>query len=441
MMICKSASLRAAATLGLGGLAFTLSNLILAKALRSQEYGIVSLVVGIVAVAGLTAPLGLDQVIGRRGLPLDRPLRRAVVSMSTGVGLLTAAVSAFIYHLAPALAACVLVITIASGLMQASAAFFQGQQRFVPATWIVQLSNWTFLAAALLTALLGLDSAVESCMLLALTTAVGGIFAWQLARRAAADSAAVTSSSQEPQPAADSSGVSEAANAAGSPRALMGEALSLVTIHSANSVFLQLERLLLAPVAGVHALALFGVVAALVASPFRMLQMAVLFTLIPSLRRAGDLRERRRLLAREILLVTSLMGAGSVVIWYAAPPLAHWFLSGRYDLNAGLMCAALVSGVLKLSSAFATGTVIALAEDKGLRILSAVSWASIALGVVGALIAAPWGLVGVLYGIAAGWLARSLIAAWMAIRHLRSSDPILPEAPFEDRSQMSRARH
>lgn len=438
--LCKSASLRAALMLGLGGLAFILSNLILAKTLRPQEYGIVSLVIGIVAVAGLTAPLGLDLVIARRGLRLDRRLRRAIVVVSIGVGLCTAAGSTLVYHLEPMLAVCVLVITVACGLMQASAAFFQGRQQFGPATWIIQLSNWALLAAALLTASLRLDTAVGSCVLLAVATASGGIFAWMLARRADANMEVATSSGRESPPAPGLSALPEVANYVGFPRELIGEALSLVTIHSSNSVFLQLERLLLAPVAGVQALALFGVVAALVSAPFRMLHMAVLFTLVPNLRRAVGLRERRRLLGREIMLVTSLMSAASVVIWYGAPPLAHWFLAGRYDLNAALMCAALVSGAFKLSSAFATGTVIALAEDKGLRILSVVSWASIALGVVGALIAAPWGLVGVLYAIAAGWLARSLVAAWMAMRYLRLSAPPLREAPFEDRSQMTRVR-
>jgi polysaccharide transporter, PST family len=402
----KSASLRAAMILGLGGLAFTLSSLILAKILGPREYGLVSLVIGIVSVAGLTAPLGLDQVIGRRGLPLDRKLRRAILSISTGVGLLTAVVSAFVYHLEPALAMCILVITVASGLMQASAACFQGQQRFGPATWLIQLSNWALLAAALLTAALGFKTAVEPCVLLALVMALGGTFAWVLAGRATAE-------------------IDVAATRYPS-RALMGEAISLVTNHTSNSIFLQLERLLLAPLAGVQALALFGVVAALVAAPFRMLQMAILFTLIPNLRRTGGARERRRLLGREIMLVSAVMGAASVVIWYASPPLAHWFLSGRYDLSPALMCAALVAGALKLCSAFATGTVIALAEGKGLRILSIVSWGSIGVSVLGALLAAPWGLVGVLYGISTGLLARSLIAAWMAMTCLTHDDAPYP---------------
>jgi Na+-driven multidrug efflux pump len=105
-----------------------------------------------------------------------------------------------------------------------------------------------------------------------------------------------------------------------------------------------------------------------------------------------------------------------------------------------LMCAALVSGFFKLCSAFATGTVIALSEDKGLRQLSILSWATIGMSVGAAFAAAPWGLVGVLYGISSGWLVRSLIAAWMARPHLRRPDAPLREAPFEDQSQMPRAR-
>ena len=407
----ESAALRAGAVLGLGGLAFTLANLLLARTLSPQEYGIVSLVIGIVAVAGLAAPVGLDLVIGRRGLPLGRQLRRRIISTSIAVGLATATVGTLIYGLQLPLAICVGIMTLAWGLMQASAACYQGQRRFGPATWIVQLSNLALLISALLAALLGFKTAVESCVLLTATTAVGGAIAWVLAGRAATPG----------------------------PSPPMGEAFSLVTIHVSNAVFLQLERLILEPLAGVQALALFGVVAALVASPFRMLQMAVLFTLVPNLRRAENIRDRRRLLGHEMLLVTSVIAAGSVVTWYVAPPLAHWFLSGRYELSPALLCAALVSGALKLCSAFATGTVLALAEDKDLRRLSVVSWVSIGLSIVVSLATAPWGLVGVLYGISAGWLVRSLVAAWMSIPHLRSPAAPLPAARCEDQSRMPHA--
>lgn len=406
----KSASIRAAAVLGLGGLAFTLGNLLFARTLSAQAYGVVSLFIGIVAVAGLAAPLGLDLVIGRRGLLLDSQWRRAIAGTTLVIGLATVVVSAIVYHLEPATLACILITTVASGLIQASAAHFQGQQRFGPATWIIQLSNWTLLLAALLAAVLGIDTAVESCELLSVTTAAGGAFAWIVAR-----------TQDTPQPG---------------PGTLRKEGLSLVSIHVSNSVFLQLERLLLAPLAGVQALALFGVVAALVASPFRMLQMAVLFTLTPSLRQASGFEERRRLLRREMLLVACVIAVGSVVAWYVAPPLAHWLLAGRYELSSTLMCAVLVSGALKLCSAFATGTVIALSEERGLRALGVVSWLTIGLSVVASVLAAPWGLVGVLYGVSLGWLVRSVIAAFMAMPHVRRPDARLPPAPYEDRSRM-----
>jgi hypothetical protein len=406
----KSAAIRAAAVLGLGGLAFTLGNLIFARILPAEEYGVLSLFIGIVAVSGLAAPLGLDLVIGRRGLLLDSQWRRAIAGTTISIGLVTVLVSAILYRLEPATLACIAITTVAAGLIQASAAHFQGQQRFGPATWVVQLSNWTLLLAALLAAVLGIGTALESCELLAATTTAGGAFAWFVAR---------TTVTRQP-----------------APGALRKEGLSLVSIHLSNSVFLQLERLLLAPIAGVQALALFGVVAALVASPFRMLQMAVLFTLTPSLRQASGVEERRRLLRREMLLVACVLGVGSVIAWYAAPPLAHWILAGRYDLTSALMCAALVSGALKLCSAFATGTVIALSEEKGLRALGVVSWMTIGLSIAASLLAAPWGLVGVLYGVSLGWFVRSLIAGWMAMDYLRRPAAPLPRSRYEDRSQM-----
>jgi O-antigen/teichoic acid export membrane protein len=393
-----SASLRAAVAMGFGGVAFTLGNLLLARALSSQEYGLISLFLGITAVAGLTAPLGFDLVVGRRSLRLDASFRRAVLAASTATALATAVFAGIVYHLEVPLLACILVTTIAAGVTQGSAGHFQGQRQFGTAVWILQLSNWALLPVAAITALFGLETATGPCVLIAAAAVLAAVAGWLLVLRRKGSGAA--------QP---------------NPGALIGEALSLVTITASSSVFLQLERLLVPPMVGVQELALFGVLAALVGSPFRMLQAAVQFTLIPALRAANDSRERRRLLRREILLVTLAIAGGSLIIWFVAPPLAHWFLSGRYDLSAALMTAALVSGVLKVCSGFALAAVIALAQDKELRLLSALSWGSIGLSVIGAWVAAPWGLVGVLYGISAGWLVRSLLATWLAISRLRQA--------------------
>jgi uncharacterized protein (DUF2062 family) len=78
----------------------------------------------------------------------------------------------------------------------------------------------------------------------------------------------------------------------------------------------------------------------------------------------------------------------------------------------------IVSGLLKVLSAFGTSVVSALAPDKGLRLLSAGSWVCIALAVGLAFAFRPWGLCGVIYAISVGWLVRTVIAFWISLPHL-----------------------
>lgn len=391
-----SASLRAAVTMAFGGVAFAVGSLVLARIMPPHEYGLVLLFIGVVAVCGFSAPLGFDLVVGRRGLRLDPPWRRATLAACAVVGVVTAAVAAPAYHLALPLAICVLIATVATGAIQACAAYFQGQRQFAAAVPILQLSNWALPAVAVASALLGLQSAVGPCCLITVAAVAGASATWfRVIRR---------ERTPRPQPR---------------PGELVGEALSLVTLQSASSIFLQLERLLLAPTVGVHALAMYGVLAVLVGSPYRMLQQAAQFTLIPSLRAAADAGERMQLLGRELMLVSLTGAAGSLAIWVAAPRIAHGFLGGHYDLSPALVAVGLVGGALKVCSAFALGTVMALGEERSLRTLSVISWASLALSVLAAIAAIPWGLVGVLYGISLGWLVRVVAAAWIALSCVR----------------------
>jgi hypothetical protein len=95
----KSPSLRAAIAFGLGGAAFAGGNLIFARILSSYEYGLLSLVIGVIQVAGFSAPLGLDYLIARRGWTFGPRLRRTVLLASTLVGLGTFFVTMELYHL------------------------------------------------------------------------------------------------------------------------------------------------------------------------------------------------------------------------------------------------------------------------------------------------------------------------------------------------------
>lgn len=401
--VLNSPSLRAALALGCGGLAFTLCNLVLARELTASEYGLFSLFVGILSVAMLAAPLGMDTVLARRGLPLGPRLRRSTVVTSAITGTLIALLATLAYDLTLALFIALALAIATAAACQVGVAYFQGQRQLGLASWLLQIPNMALIPITLLTLLLGLTTATTLSVLLAAASAIGLAGTWHLVAR-----------SDHPEQA--------------TPRVstLWREALSLAGITLASAIFMQLERLVLPPTVGVRGLALFGVVAALVGSPFRMIQSAVLFTLIPGLRAARGVGERRRLLAREVIIVSAALACGAVVIWLAAPPIAHWFLDGRYDLSDALMCAAIVSGLLKVCSAFGTSVVIALGEDRELRHTSLSAWISIGVACAGAFLAASWGLTGVLYGISAGWLVRMLAAVWLAAPYLLQGRGNLP---------------
>lgn len=391
-----SPALRAALAFGLGGAAFAIGNLILARILSSYEFGLLSLVIGVVSVAGLAAPLGMDFVIARRGLALGTELRQRALLTSVLIGLATLVISEALYKLRVSLLLSVLVATIAMGVSQSVAAHFQSRRQFGLSGAFMQSSNWALMLIAIVDWVGGIGTATVPSALVAvfaLTTAVVG---WIMVAKRAAEGQATP-----PLPG------------------LWGEAISLLAINAAGSVLLQLERLVIPVTIGIDSLALFGVAASLVGSPFRMLQMAIWFTMIPRLRDANTVFERRRLLRHEFLVFSIVMGLASVAIWLLAPRIAHWFLTGRYDLSTALINAMIVSGLLKVLSAFGTSVVSALAPEKGLYLLSAASWVCILLATALAFLLQPWGLTGVIYAISGGWFARTCVAFWIAAPYLR----------------------
>ncbi|MFI4886048.1 MAG: lipopolysaccharide biosynthesis protein [Steroidobacterales bacterium] len=394
--LLRSPSLRTAAAMGVGGVCFSVGGLILARELPTQEYALVSLVLGIIAVAGNTAPMGLDQVVLRRGIPLDARWRHACLGASLVTALAAGGLSGLIYHLSTALMASVAVMTFTMGIAQSVGAHFQGQRHFGIAVWVLQLLNGTIALIALVTAALGLVSATAVCGLMSVTAVIGAAAVWwRVIRVGNADSRQL------------------------SPWKARGEAASLATTQAGGSTFIQAERLLVGPTVGLHDLATYGVLAAFVSSPFRLLQAAVQFTLIPRLREARDAKARRALIRREAALIAVPLAAGSAALWLVAPPLAHWLLAGRYELGDALIAVTLAAGWLKLLNGFLTAVVVSCGEERRLGLLSAICWGTLGVSVAGAFLAIPWGLVGVLGGIAVGWLVRCLLAGWLALACLQ----------------------
>jgi O-antigen/teichoic acid export membrane protein len=393
----RSPALRAAATFGLGGVAFSLANLIFARAVSARDYGLLSLMIGVVAVAGPMAPLGVDYVLVRRGWTLNHGLRRQGLLTSALTGLLAVAVSAVLYHPGSHLLAAILVATISTSVSQLVSAHYQSQRQFGVSMLFIQSTNWSLLAISAVAWIFGITTAAPSAALIAGSGVVIAMLGWLLvAHRQPRDLQAPTMQGH------------------------WAEAVSLMLINVTGSALLQLERLVLPMTVGIEQLALFGVATALVGSPF---QMAATFTIVPRMRDAATVVARRRLLRHEFALFCVIMAPASVALWLLAPPIAHWFLHGKYDLSGPLILAMILSGLLKVLAAFATSVVSALAPDKGLRLLGAVSWACILLAVCVAFGLRQWGLVGVIYAVSCGWIARIVAAAWISAPHLRFTQP------------------
>jgi O-antigen/teichoic acid export membrane protein len=197
------------------------------------------------------------------------------------------------------------------------------------------------------------------------------------------------------------------------------EAFTLASTNASGSLMTQLDRLIIPILLPLGSLATYGVLSSVAGSLFRVVQRGVGYALLPRLRAAGDLAERRRLVAAELRLVGGVALGGSGLIWLAMPAVEHWLLADRYHFSGSLILATLVAGCAKLLQAFSRAAVTALADRRELGLVNLSGWISLGLSVVGAAVGARWGLTGLIYGASVGWLFRTAAALAIMYRHLR----------------------
>ena len=390
--------------LGLSGVGFAVANLMLARALTTADYALFTLVVALVNVGYPLAPAGVDGVVNRRPLEAGPRLLRRILRTIVPAGLLFAVIGLVGYRTSPSVTLMILVSTIAGGALMVAGGQFQSEQRFGISLALNQSPNVVLLLSALWVVLAGTHGAGPPLLVWTagfVATAAAGW--WMLFRERHAKphrSVAVPWS----------------------------EAFAIAGLSAAGLLLIQLERLLIPHLLPLHDLATYGVLAAIVGSLFRVLQMGVGYSLLPRLRAAPGVLERRRLIAREARLVIPIVALGSAAIWIATPYVERWFLGGKYHLSAALVLAALVTGVAKILNGFAQSTVSALADGRELSVVSVLGWVAVAVAVAAAIAGARWGLPGIIYGVGIGWLMRSSAALYMTARHLRlpATAPAVP---------------
>ena len=392
----RSPTLRSAGVYGAAGAGFAAANLILARVLPPAEYALLTLVVALVNVGFALAPAGIDGIINRRHLEAGPLLLKRVLLATTATGVVFALVGALVYEISAGLTAVIFVSTAAGGALMVAAAKFQSEQRFGVSLALAQSPNLVLLLAALLTVAAGVREAWLALLILTLGWFPPAIWGWAILFR---------ERHARPDPATEFP---------------WKESLSFAGVQATGLLLVQLERLVLPHVLPLGDLATYGVLGAIAGSLFRVLQMSVGYSLVPRLRAAADVRQRRRLVAKEARLVGAVVLAGSVAIWILTPAFERWFLDGKYHLAGSLVLAAVVSGMAKVLNAFARATASALATPRELSAVNLLGWMSLAIGLAGGIAGARWGLAGVIYGVALGWMVRSVSAFLVVARHLRA---------------------
>jgi O-antigen/teichoic acid export membrane protein len=209
------------------------------------------------------------------------------------------------------------------------------------------------------------------------------------------------------------------------------EALAMMGLNASGLFLIQLDRLIIPYVLPLEELATYGVLAAIVGSLFRVLQMGVGFSLTPRLAAAPGVRERRRLIRHEARLVAIIVAVGSAGIWVLTPLIERVFLAGKYHLTGAVILAGIGAGVAKSLNAFSNATVTALADQRELTLVNIFGWVSVAISIAAAAVLSRWGLAGVVWGVGLGWLLRAATGIGITLRHLHLPPHTPSSAPAD----------
>jgi hypothetical protein len=377
------------------GLGFSGANLILAKALPAAEYGTLALVVSVFALAAPLAPLGADGVILRRLLNPHPWILARVVGTSLAVSTITVVAVLLVYDIPSGLLPLLGLGLATGGVTMAAAASYQRLQRFIPALLLQQSANLFLITASLLMLINVVRALWFPVAAIALGYTLVAVLSWNRLLR---------DHSRAEFPRTDS---------------YWTEALHFAGVSGGSLLLLQSERLLIPQVLSLEHLASFGVLAAVVIAPYRTLQMGANFSVLPRMRSADSVHERRRLLGKEAASLAVLVSLGSIALYWLAPLVFELIFADKYQFSRGLIVAGILAGIVRAVSGLSTGVATAVCNTRELGQLNTLTWLCTAVAAAGGIVGARWGLTGVVYGIAFGWLILSTAYAIKAFPHLR----------------------
>jgi O-antigen/teichoic acid export membrane protein len=413
----KSPALLSAIVFASGGIGFAAGNILLARVLPEEEYGRVALFLAITQLGITLGPLGIDTVINRHRLSASGSLLGRVSFTSVAVGVLLAVTAFVFYEFGAALAAILALTVLGAAVNRVGGSFFQSKQKFGLSLFLILVHNWIVLCAVPVVliadgALPGGPSALPAAMTIAAGYVLMAALGWRKSFAMRRESTVMSGRDGEDRP--------------GTPAAptLLREGLAVVGVQVAVAAFFQLDRLLIPNLLSIRDLAVYSVVSAIAASPFRMLQTGLGFSLLPRVRACTSREAIRKLVRHEIGVAVAMAGAASVVVLLLTPWLISLLLDSRYDFHMSLLYALVVVGFVRVWNGISSAVVSALSSPRQLMAFNACSWGSLILAAGCAWAARGGGLTGIVYGLGVGWLASAVAGTLIGLQAVaRRSEP------------------
>ena len=393
--LLQSSSVQAAVGFTFGGIAFALATLFLARYMAPTEFGLLMLILALIQFGIGLGPFGLDLVVNRHRLPATGKLGGQVSVTAALAGLLVCLVAFYLYDIDLTLLVLLFLIIFASAVSRVASAFFQSAERFGGALVITQVHNVILLLAVPIALWMNDLSVAFFLDIVLVGYVLTMVFGWFAARAWLTDRG---------QPVGN--------------MVLLKEGFGGLGIGFAVLVMMMLERYLIPIMLSLEAMATFSVLASVIGAPFRMMQIAIAFTLLPRLRAAVSRVEARRLIRSEIGIALAICLVGTAVVLLLGPWVIHAIVGDRYDIGLSLYVAAILSGYAKILQGTALAVVNALGSERTLNLMSAASWSSIGVAILAAWALLPFGLEGIIYGVGIGWLVQALVALWLSRRVL-----------------------
>ena len=395
--LLKSESLRSAAGFAAGGAGFAAGNILLARVMTPERFGVVALVLALNQFGLTFGPIGMEVVANRHRPRVGRRLALYSLGTAAVTGIIAAAIAALYYGLSPWIAALLMAMVVGSATNRVCVSLFQGDHRLRPAMALSQVSNYVLLLAAGLCIALSATSSefVVSCMTASflLSSALG----WWVASRS----------------------VNGGRHEIRFDLALR-EGLAALGVGVGVQLLMQFERFAIPKVGSMPMLGTYAVLAAVAGSPFRMIQMGNSFTMLPRLRSVTSATAARAVILRETMTAAAVSVVSTIVILVAAPFVFQNLLQGKFKYEVELIVATIVVGIIKVWSGFATTVTTACGSSRLLLSISVLTWMCLMVAAAAVVFGSRYGLVGILYGVGAAWGVLAAAGTYLAIASFRS---------------------